>query len=178
MDFRNLIRKRRSIRKFTDKQISQDDVVELMKAALLSPSSMGKQAWEFVVIEDKETLGRLAKCKDHGSELLSGAALAVAVLGDSSISDVWIEDASTAALMIQLQAEELGLGSCWVQVRNRYQDNEIPANNIVQDVLNIPEHLQCVCIIAIGHKGLKVNPKDENSLPWEKLHIGSYKAEE
>ena len=154
MDFRNLIRKRRSIRKFTDKQISQDDVVELMKAALLSPSSMGKQAWEFVVIEDKETLGKLAKCKDHGSELLSGAALAVAVLGDSSISDVWIEDASIAAIMIQLQAEELGLGSCWVQVRNRYKDNEIPANNIVQDVLNIPEHLQCVCIIAIGHKGL------------------------
>ena len=161
MDFRNLIRKRRSIRKFTDKQISQDDVVELMKAALLSPSSMGKQAWEFVVIEDKETLGKLAKCKDHGSELLSGAALAVAVLGDSSISDVWIEDASIAAIMIQLQAEELGLGSCWVQVRNRYT-----------------EHLQCVCIIAIGHKGLNVNPKDENSLPWEKLHIGSYKAEE
>lgn len=178
MDFKDLIQKRRSIRKFTDEQISQDDVVELMKAALLSPSSMGKQAWEFVVIEDKDTLAKLSQCKDHGADLLKGAALAVVVLGDSSVSDVWIEDASIAALMIQLQAENLGLGSCWVQVRNRYKDNEISANNNVQELLNIPEHMQCVCIIGIGHKGQKVNPKEEGSLPWEKLHIGTYKSEE
>lgn len=178
MDFKDLIQTRRSMRKFTDEQLSQDDVVALMRAALMSPSSKGCRAWEFILVDDKEMLQKLAHCKDKGGEFLEGAALAVVVLGNTEVSDVWIEDAAVASLMIQLQAEELGLGSCWVQIRNRFLVDGTPANVILHELLNIPDHLQAVSIIALGHKGMVRKPFDESRLLWERLHLGSFNSEE
>lgn len=175
MDFKDLIQTRRSMRKFTDEPISQDDVVALMRAALIAPSSKGLHAWEFILVDDKEMLKKLSKCKDKAGELLEGAALAVVVLGNAAVSDVWIEDASIASIMIQLQAEELGLGSCWVQVRNREREDGVSANDVLHELLNIPPHLQAVSIIALGHKGMTRKPFDESRLLWERVHIGSYK---
>ena len=73
-----------------------------------------------MVVENKDTLDRLAACKDFGTKPVSTAAFAVVVAADSSLSDCFVEDASIAAVFMQLQAEELGLGSCWIQVRNRF----------------------------------------------------------
>jgi nitroreductase len=116
-NFSELITNRRSMRKFTDEELSQEEVVSLMKAALMSPTSKRSNAWRFIVVDDKETLRKLSCCKEHGAAFLAGAALAIVVIADPLASNVWIEDASVASIMIQLQAEDLGLGSCWVQVR-------------------------------------------------------------
>lgn len=178
MDFKDLIQTRRSMRKFTEEQLSQDDVVALMRAALMSPSSKGMHAWEFVLVDDKDMLRKLAHCKDKAGELIEGAALAVVVLGNPVLSDVWIEDASIASLMIQLQAEELGLGSCWVQIRNRGLEDGTPANDVIHQLLDIPAHLQAVSIIALGHKGMTRKPFDESRLLWERVHVGKYKIPE
>ena len=178
MDFKNLIQTRRSMRKFTDEPLTQDDLVALMRAALMSPSSKACRAWEFIVVDDKQMLEQLAHCKDKGGDFISGASVAIVVLGNPEATDVWIEDASIAALMIQLQAEELGIGSCWVQIRNRYQADGTPANEVLQELLNIPSHLQCVSIIALGHKGMERKPFDESRLLWEQVHIGTYRKKE
>lgn len=178
MEFKNLIKSRRSMRKFTEEPLSQEDVVALMRAALMAPTSKGLHAWEFILVEDKDMLKKLAHCKDKAGELIEGAALAVVVLGNAAVSDVWIEDASIASIMIQLQAEELGLGSCWVQVRNRQLEDGTPANEVLHELLDIPPHLQAVSIIALGHKGMERKPFDESRLLWERVHIGSYKAPE
>ena len=118
-NFSELIKNRRSMRKFTDEELTQDQVVTLMKAALMSPSSKRSNSWQFVVIDDKEVLKELSHCKEQASSFIADAALAIVVMADPLASDVWIEDASIASIMIQLQAEDLGLGSCWVQVRER-----------------------------------------------------------
>lgn len=97
--FSELIKVRRSMRKFTEEELTQDEVVALLRAALMSPSSKGSHAWEFVVVDDKELLLKLSQCKDKGAELIAGAPLAVAVLADPQVSDVWIEDASVATTM-------------------------------------------------------------------------------
>ena len=81
------------MRKFTEELLTQDEVVALLRSALIAPSSKGSHPWEFVVVEDKELLRQLARCKDRGEELIGGAPLAVAVLADPAVSDVWIEDA-------------------------------------------------------------------------------------
>ena len=112
--FSDLIKNRRSMRKFTDEELSQDQVVALLKAALMSPSSKRSNPWQFVVVDNKETLQKLSLCKEMGAAFLKDAALAIVVMADPLASDVWIEDAAIASLMIQLQAEDMGLGSCWI----------------------------------------------------------------
>lgn len=177
-NFSELIQKRRSMRKYTDTPLSQEEVVTLLKAALMSPTSKRTNAWQFIVVDDKETLKTLSHCKEHGSAFLADAALAIVVTADPLASDVWIEDASIASIMIQLQAEDLGLGSCWIQVRERFTATGMSSDEYVHGVLNLPLQLQTVSIIAIGHKGMERKPFDEDHLQWEKVHINKFGGEE
>ena len=114
-----LLKQRRTSRVFTDELIDKDTVCNLMKAVLMSPSGRRINPWEFVLVEDKAMLKALSQCKEHGAGLLAGAAMAVVVLADTTKTDVWIEDCSIATIILQLAAEEYGLGSCWVQMRLR-----------------------------------------------------------
>ncbi len=175
-NFSELIAHRRSMRKFTDEEVSQEDVVSLMKAALMSPSSKQHTPWQFIVVDDKDSLQKLSDCKEHGAAFLSGAALAVVVTADPLASDVWIEDASVASLMLLLQAEDLGLGACWIQIRERFHASGVPAGEYIHEVLDIPLQLQVLSIIAVGHKGMERKPFSEEHLQWEKIHINKYGA--
>ena len=163
-NFSELIKNRRSMRKFTDEELTQDEVVALMKAALMSPSSKRSNSWQFVVVDDKEKLKELSHCKEQASSFIADAALAIVVMADPLASDVWIEDASIASIMIQLQAEDLGLGSCWVQVRERFTATGMPSD----------EFVQILSVIAIGHKGMERKPFNEEHLQWEKIHINKF----
>lgn len=173
-NFSELIKRRRSMRKFTGEELTQDEVVSLLKAALMSPASKRSNSWQFVVVDDKSTLELLSKCKEAGASFLKDAAVGIVVLGDPLASDVWIEDASVASIMIQLQAEDLGLGSCWIQVRERYTATGMSADEFVHGVLDIPLQLQVLSIIAVGHKGMERKPFDEDKLQWEKIHLNKY----
>ena len=172
--FSNLIKNRRSMRTFTGEELSQDQVVTLLKAALMSPSSKRSNPWQFIVVDDKETLQQLSICKEMGASFLKDAALAIVVMADPLASDVWIEDAAIASLMIQLQAEDMGLGSCWIQVRERFTATGIPSGDFVHNVLDIPLQLQVLSIVAVGHKGMERKPFNEEHLQWEKVHLGKY----
>lgn len=172
--FSELIKTRRSMRKFTGEELTQEEVVALMKAALMAPTSKRSNAWQFVVVDDKDLLKQLSLCKEQAAQFIADAALAVVVMADPLASDVWIEDAAIASIYVQLQAEDLGLGSCWVQVRERFTASGIPANDYVHDVLDIPLQLQVLSIIAIGHKGMERKPFDEARLQWEKIHLNKY----
>lgn len=167
-NFSDLIRNRRSMRKFTDEELTQDQVLTLLKAALMAPSSKRSNCWQFIVVDDKDTLEKLSFCKESGAAFVKDAALAIVVTADPLASDVWIEDASIASIMIQLQAEDLGLGSCWVQVRERFTANGTPANEYIHELLDLPLQLQVLSVIAIGHKGMERKPFDESHLQWER----------
>ena len=168
-NFSDLIRNRRSMRKFTDEELTQDQVLTLLKAALMAPSSKRSNCWQFIVVDDKDTLEKLSFCKESGAAFVKDAALAIVVTADPLASDVWIEDASIASIMIQLQAEDLGLGSCWVQVRERFT-----ANEYIHELLDLPLQLQVLSVIAVGHKGMERKPFDESHLQWEKVHINKF----
>lgn len=177
-NFSELIKTRRSMRQFTDKLLSGDDVKLLLRAGLIAPSSKGLHSYEFIVVEDKQMLAALSQSKSVGSDFLAGAPMAIVVLADPTVSDVWIEDASVAATHILLQAEDLGLGACWIQVRNRYTADERSTEQIVKSLLGIPDKFGVVCIIAVGHKGMERKPQNEDRLKWEKVHIGGMRNEE
>lgn len=173
-NFSELIKKRRSMRKFTNEELTQEQVVSLMKAALMAPTSKRSNAWQFVVVDNKELLKKLSLCKEQSAQFIADAALAIVIVADPLASDVWIEDAAIASIYIQLQAEDLGLGSCWVQVRERFTASGIPSNDYVHEVLDLPLQLQVLSIIAVGHKGMERKPFDESHLQWEKIHLNKY----
>ena len=162
------------MRQFTEELLSGDNVKMLHRASLMSPSSKGLHAYEFIVVEDKQMLTALSQSKAVGSDFLAGAPLAIVVLADPRISDVWIEDASVAATNILLQAEDLGLGACWIQLRERQDAEGRPTEDIVKSLLGIPDELRAVCMIAVGHKGMERKPQNEDRLKLERVHIGQY----
>lgn len=162
------------MRKFTNEELTQEEVELLLRAALMSPSSHRSTGWQFIAVDDKPTLARLAECKESGAAFVAEAPLAIVVMADPAVSDAWVEDASIAALMIQLQAEDLGLGSCWAHVKGRYAADGTDANTVVHELLDIPENMQVLCIIAVGHKGMERKPFNEEHLQWEKVHINKW----
>ncbi|MDR0865081.1 MAG: nitroreductase family protein [Candidatus Symbiothrix sp.] len=173
-NFAELIIHRRSVRQYTDEPLLPSEVEQILKTALMSPSSKNSRSWQFVLVENKETLQKLSVCKSTGAKFIENCALAVVVLTDPLQSEAHLEDAAIAATYLQLQAEDLGLGSCWVQIRGRETEAGYDSEQYVRDLLEIPLQLSVGCIVTIGHKERVGKPHSEEKLQWEKLHLGKY----
>ena len=173
-NFKELVQMRRSHRKFTNEEVDGDDLKLILRAALMSPTSKSQRAWQFVVVDDKLDLEKLSDAKNLGSQFLRDAPVAVVVLGDPLQKDCWVEDGSIAAISMQYQAEELGLGSCWIQMRGRGLDDGTPADTVIRGILDIPENLSCLCILALGHWTDERKPQSEDRLKWENVHLNKF----
>lgn len=173
-NFFELLKHRRSSRLFTGEPVDKDVVCDLMRAALMSPSGHRINPWEFILVDDEETLKHLSKSKEHGAGLIEGAPMAIVVIADTTKTDVWIEDCSIATIILQLAAEELGLGSCWVQIRRRMDADGNMAEDNVRNLLGIPAHYAVLSIVAVGHKAREAKPFDEDNMQWDKIHIGNF----
>jgi nitroreductase len=166
-----LLRKRRSIREFTAEEIAPEAIQTIIEAALRAPSSRGINPWVFIVVDDPEVLSKLSQARQHGSQFLKNAPLAIVVCADSTESDVWIEDCSIAAIIIQLTALSLGLGSCWSQIRNRQHDYEKSAQTYISVLLGLHEQMQVECILGIGHPAEKKSSVSADDLQYDKIRF-------
>ena len=146
----SLFLKRRSIRKFKDKKFETEKVKQLIQAALLPPSSHGRYPCRHIIVDDKKLLLQLSRSKMHGSAFLSNTPLAIIVTADKDKSDTWIEDASIASTYIMLTAEWMGLGSCWIQIRNRKHSESKTSEEFMREILDIPKNISIISIIALG----------------------------
>ena len=169
--FFELLRNRRSCRKFKDQPVEQDKIETLKRCALMSPAGKRSNEWDFYVVTDKDKLNALSTAKANGAALLADAPLAIVVTLDASKADTFVEDGSIAAIILQLAAADLDLGSCWVQMRLRQDVNGISAEQRVKDILNLPADTTVLCAVAIGYKDDERKPYDIDKLPYEKWHV-------
>ena len=172
--FLELLRKRRSIRQFLPRAVESSKIDALIEAAVRSPTSRGRNPWEFIVVNDQKLLNKLGNAKQHGSAFLSDAPLAIVVTADKDKSDVWTEDCSIAAIIIQLAAEELGLGSCWVQIRLRPHDTGSTAESFVKDLLGLPDTHVVECIVGIGYPAEQKPGHLAENLPFAHVHRNTF----
>ena len=100
MEFKELIAKRRSVRKFTDREVPREVVDRILAEALSAPSARNTRTTRFLVVDDPVLVARMAEMRDYGSAFLKGAPLAVLVLGDTSASDLWRENAAISATVL------------------------------------------------------------------------------
>lgn len=172
--FIDLLRTRRSVRKFQDKPVEKEKIDLLVESMLRSPSSRGLNPWEFVVVTDPVILGDLAKAKPHGASFIKNAPLAIVVCADPAKCDVWVEDCSIAALIVHLAATDLGLGSCWVQLRLREHDTGITSEEYVKKLLGLGDNMVVDAVIAIGY-GREDKPGHAlSSLSYDKVNYNQY----
>lgn len=167
--FIDLLKKRRSIRRFEDRAVEEEKVDLLVEAALRAPSSRGFNPWEFVVVTDPSKIARLADSKPHGASFVKNSPLVLVVCGDPARSDVWVEDASIASIIIHLAATDLGLGSCWVQMRLREHDEKRSSSSYVAEVLGLRPGLEVESLVAIGYPAENKEPHPEESLEYGKV---------
>ena len=172
--FIDLLRSRRSVRQFQNKPIEKEKIDVLVESMLRSPSSRSLNPWEFVVVSDPQILSDLAKAKPHGASFIKDASLAIAVCGNPDRCDVWVEDCSIAALIIHLAATDLGLGSCWVQIRLREHDARTTSEEYVKKVLGLKENMVVEAIVAIGYGKEDKPGHATSSLLNEKVSYDQY----
>ena len=173
----DILRSRRSIRRYKDRQIEVEKIEQLKEAALRAPSSRGINPWRFVFVTDKATLAKLSRAKESGSSFLKGAGLCVVVCAVQAESDVWVEDCSIAAIILQLAGCNIGLGSCWIQVRKRMHSSNLSSEDYIKQVLGFPENLCVESMIAFGYPDEGKEPISKEQLEYGKI-ITFFKKED
>lgn len=155
MDFLEVIEKRHSVRKYSDRPVERELLDTIVKVAQTAPSSRNSKSSAFMIVEDKDTLVALSQVRDYGSALLSGAQAAIVVLGDESKTDLWVDNCAISATFIQLAVTAMDLVSCWVHIKGRPRLKAEPegaqAEDYVSNLLGVKEGLRPYCVVAIGY---------------------------
>jgi nitroreductase len=161
----DLIKKRRSIRKYTGEPVSDADVRALLEAAMAAPSGDNSQPWEFVVVRDGDLRRQLAETHPW-ARMCAAAAVVFVVCAHERRSGHWVEDASAATENLLLAATGLDLGAVWIGVypQSRYEKH-------VRDVLGIPRGLRVLCLVPVGHPAESKPPRtqyDEHKVHYDR----------
>ena len=162
MEFKELLARRRSVRKFRAAPVPEEVVRELIRLTLSAPSSRNSRSTRLLVVERPELIDRMAGMRDYGSAFMKDAPLAVVVLGDAAKSDLWRENAAISATVLQLACVDAGLASCWVHVDGRPCRRDEPqgacAADYLREFLPIPEGCAPLCVIAVGYSDFTPAP--------------------
>ena len=152
MDFEEVIKKRRSIRKFVDRPVSEDLVKKLIEAAIYAPSACNVQGWKFIVVDKPELKNKIVD--NGGSIIIKEAPMGILVLYDKRTKNTeyqdYLQSASAAIQNLNLAATNLGLGTCWVC--------HLPTKKKLRKIFNIPAYFSPVAYILVGYPA--INPKE------------------
>lgn len=169
MDAIKAILTRRSIRKYTQQEISEELIHELIIAGMHAPSARNIQPWQFIVVNNREMLDKLAIAHPY-AKMLNQAVLAILVCGDKKLQEAVgyiVQDCSAATQNILLAAHAHGLGSVWLGM---YPREERIQN--ISKLLEIPDHILPVSLISIGYPDEHKKAPDrynEEKIHWNKF---------
>lgn len=176
MTLRELIIRRRTRRTYTGAPIDDATLRQILEAGLLAPTGRNLHPNEIIVVRDKATLDTLSRAKTGGSALIKDADAALVVLGETARSDTWVEDGAIMMAYMQLAAEALGIGNCWVQIRSRQSQTILedgtnqPSPDYVRAALGIPQTHDVFAILALGQSDEARPPHTDADLDWQKVH--------
>ncbi len=169
MDAFEAIMTRRSIRKYTDKPVSKDDIDDLLKAAMAAPSAVNTQPWHFIILDDHEIMDQIPDFHPH-STMLKTAAVGIAVCIDQTKEHApgyGIQDCSAAIENILLAAHAKGLGAVWLGIYPREQRVDG-----LRRLLNIPDHILPLSVISVGFPAESKAPSER--FDRKKIHYNRW----
>lgn len=174
MSLIEIMKKRRSIREYTNEDIPPEIINDILKAGQLAPSSKNIRPIELLLIEDKNTLEFLSKSRTHGSTQLKDAKCAIITIADTTTADAWIEDASITMTHMMLMAQYHNIGNCWIQIRMRKDDNNKLSSDIIKEKLGIPKHYEVEAILSLGISKTTLPPQEWEKTEKNKVHKEKY----
>ena len=155
MDFLEVVEKRKSVRKYSDRPVERELLDAIVKVAQTAPSSRNSKSSAFMIVEDRDILDALSQMRDYGSGLLAGAQAAIVVMGDEAKTDLWVDNCAISATFIQLAVTSMDLVSCWVHCNGRPCKKDEPdgakATDYVRELLGLKDGMNPYCVIAIGY---------------------------
>ena len=155
MDFLEVVEKRKSVRKYSDRPVEKEILDAIVKVAQTAPSSRNSKSSAFMIVEDRDTLDALSQMRDYGASPLKSAQAAIVVMGDSSKTDLWVDNCAISATFIQLAVTAMDLVSCWIHINGRPCLKDVPegekASDYVANLLGIKDGLRPYCAVAIGY---------------------------
>lgn len=174
MDFKSLVAKRRSVRRFSPTAVSREVLLDIVKVALTAPSSRNMRTSRFIIVDDRATLAALSEMRDYGSSFMKDAPAAIIVAADATKTDLWRENCAISATMLSLAAVDAGLASCWVHVGGRPRLKDEPqgpqAEDYVRSLIAIPAEWRVECVIALGYSDFEPKPlpdhDDSEAIVW------------
>ncbi len=170
MELMDIILKRRSVRKYSGEEISDQVLDKILQAGLLAPTSRDLKPWEFYAVRDRDVLRKLSASKSAGGAMLAECGAAIAVFGDGVKADTWVEDCSIAMSFMMLMAEELDVGSCWVQIHFRTDASGNAAEDNVRRILGVDEKYRIAGILSLGVPAEAPKPRCAEDADWGKVH--------
>jgi len=172
--FTKLTRERRSVRNFTDQKVEQKKIDAILETALRAPSGRGSRPWHFVVVTDEAVKEKLSAARPGGGAFLKDANVAIVVCGDPEESRLWVEDCTISAITMQYAAVSQGLGSRWFNIRNNDCKDGLTSRDYLAGILDLPDNLDVLCIVAIGYSAEEVAPYKKEDLRYDKISYGKY----
>jgi len=155
------ISNRRSAREYEAKEVSDKDIIEIIKAGQFAPTAKGNKAVEFIVIKNQETKNKIFEIA--GQEFVKEAPVLIVPITDTEKSVMPIQDLSLASENMFLQATALGLGSVWKNIRPEWTES-------VKKLLEIPEKYAVINIIPLGYPKEKLEPSTDKDFDAKKIH--------
>ena len=144
----NSIFTRRSVRTYKDKPVEKGKIEKLLKAAMQAPSAWNQQGWEFIVVENKDTLEKLSKTSQYAG-MTANCAVAIVILANGSsmkVPEYWQQDLGAATQNLLIEATELDLGAVWLGVAP-----EKERVDYVKDLFNLSDNIVPYAIISVGY---------------------------
>ena len=174
MEFKDLLQARRSVRKFEEREVEQSVISHILTETLTAPSSRNTRSTRFVVVRGSENMEKLSQMRDYGSGFAKDAPCAILVCGDTSQTDLWLDNAAISATLMQLSATNAGLGSCWVHVNERPHRKDEPeglsAEGYLRSFMEFSEEWKPLCFIVLGYQSGTVAPhhthEDKDKVIW------------
>ena len=165
------IKKRRSIRKYKNKEVEPEKLEEILKAAMYSPSAMHRRPWEFIVVKNQELKDKLAKATPWCS-FVKDAPVVLIIAADES--HLWIEDCSIAAEAIYLEAENQCLGTCFCQIFEPKTPLSKNGEEYIKQLINAPKNVRILCLMPLGYPDEEKPEHSEKEFEKNKIHYEKY----
>ena len=144
----DIIKKRRSIRSFQDKNVSDEDLYTLLEAAMLAPSAGNEQPWHFIIIDDQKIINKIPNIHPYSKMItqVNKAILVCADLNQTKYEGFWIQDCAAATQNILLKAVDLDLATVWLGI---YPDEERVAK--FKNLFKLPADIIPFSLIPVGY---------------------------
>jgi nitroreductase len=168
-----VILKRRSIRKFLEKDVEEEKLREILKAAMYSPSAMHLRPWEFIVVKNKEIKEKISEATPYCSFAKNAPVILIIGAKVNNFVKHWIEDCSIVAENIYLEATNQGLGTCFCQIFGHKILGE-DSEEYIRKLINAPKNFRILCIMPIGYPAEEKEPHSEKEFDENKIHYDKW----